>query len=379
MQKAFLGRETIRALKEIIEQHDARRVLLVTGKGSYLHSGARAKIDPLLAGVEVAQFNQFSVNPKIEDVEAGIARLQVDDFDLVIAVGGGSVIDMAKLVNVLSCQPERPLDYITGERALVHRGLPLVAIPTTAGSGSEATRFAVIYVDQVKFSLSDDALLPSHAIVDPQFTFSLSDRSAAISGMDALSQAIESFWSVRSMVESRGYAADAIQTILRVLPSAVEGDEEAREAMAQAAHLAGKAINITTTTAPHALSYHLTTHFNIPHGHAVALTLGEMLLVNGQPAATQLSVDLDSEEYAQRMKALFDLLGCESAQACRDEWYNLMKSIGLETSLYRAGGVMREDLQPMVASVNRERLQNNPVRLSAEELYALLLRIEDNG
>ena len=284
-------------------------------------------------------------------------------------------MDIAKLVNVLSHQPEEVVDYVVDKKPLVNQGLPLVAIPTTSGSGSEATKFAVIYIDQVKFSLSHEYLLPSYAIVDPELTYSLPAKSAAASGMDALSQAVESFWSVRSTEESRELAEKAIKMILNALERSLDGALHAKGQMALAAHLAGKAINMTTTTAPHALSYYLTTYFKIPHGHAVALILGEMLVINAQPTTDNLSPELNYVQYLVQIKTLFLLMGGDCAQACRDQWYNLMRNIGLETSLFQAGGVTREDLSPIVDSVNMERLQNNPVRLSADDLHALLSRL----
>jgi len=352
MQEEIFGEGQITSLGEILRKENARHVLLVTGKRSYHDSGARARLEPLLSEVEVTRFSEFSVNPDLEDVRSGISLMQAEDIDLMIAVGGGSVMDMAKLVNLLSHQSGSPVDYVARGQTLVNKGVPLVAIPTTSGSGSEATRFAVVYVDQVKFSLSHDHLLPSYAIVDSEFTYSLSRKAVAVSGMDALAQAIESFWSVRSTEESRQYAGEAIRIILDMFKASLDGDQKAKGRMAWAAHLAGKAINLTTTTAPHAFSYFLTTYFKIPHGHAVALTLGEILVVNVQPTADNLSPDLDRDEYRGRMERLLQLLGCESVQVCRDKWYNLMQNVGLETSLCHAGGVRREDLQPIVDSVN---------------------------
>src|SRR5207248_4789041 len=125
-----------------------------------------------------------------------------------------------------------------------------------------------------KYSVCHEFLLPDIAIVDPILTHKMSPRLTAITGMDALSQAIESYWSIHSTEESKGYAREAIRIIVDQLPKAVnEPTNDSRLAMARASHLAGKAINVTRTTAPHALSYALTSRFGVPHGQAVSLTL----------------------------------------------------------------------------------------------------------
>src|SRR5262249_51347864 len=142
---------------------------------------------------------------------------------------------------------------------LLNRGLPLVAIPTTAGSGSEATPFAVLYVGHVKHSIAGPAMLPDVAIVDPSLTDSMSPALTAVTGMDAFSQAVESYWCIHSTERSKAYARRAIALVLEHLEVAVTAPrEENRRAMSKAAHLAGRAIAITKTTGAHALSYPLT-------------------------------------------------------------------------------------------------------------------------
>ena len=158
-----------------------------------------------------------------------------------------------------------------------------MAIPSTAGTGTEATRYAVLHKEQSRCSLNHEFLLPDYAIVDPNLTLRLPSYITACTGMDALSQAIESYWCTDSTARSKEDAKRAITSIMRYLLEAVnEPTLEARRAMSEAAYLAGRAINITKTTACHGIAPAFTALFGVPHGHAVGLTLARMLLYNSK-------------------------------------------------------------------------------------------------
>ena len=174
-----------------------------------------------------------------------------------------------------------PQDLLMDSSFIENKGVPLVAVPSTAGTGSEATHFAVIYKENVKYSIAHPYLLPNCAIVDAQFTFELPPYITACSGFDALCQAIESFWSVQASEISKGYAREAIIKIRENLLNSIrESNQKSRQQMAHAALLSGKAINITKTTAPHAISYPFTSLYKISHGHAVSLSLEKFISIS---------------------------------------------------------------------------------------------------
>jgi len=297
----YLGPGGLRHLAEIVAPYD--RLLLVTGETSYETCGAAATVAKL--GKQIVE----------------------EDADIVVAIGGGSIIDRAKLLRL---------------------GVDLVAIPTTAGSGSEATTFAVYYVDGEKHSL--EVRLPEHAIVDAELTFSMPPRLAAVTGMDALAQAIEAYWSVNSTGVSRWHSASAVRRILAALPSSVRGDEGSRVEMSLAANSAGKAINIAKTTACHAISYTITSRFGIPHGHAVALTLPQMIRFNDTSGVAAL-------------------LGAKTTDAAACKVETLMTEIGLEGSL-EALGIY--DIETIVEGVDQQRLRNNPRPLTKKDIRRIL-------
>lgn len=368
-QQEYIGRGGINNLPEILRRANAKKVLLVTGKNSYQQCGAKSILTPLLENVEITVFNQFSANPVFEEAMEGVKLFNSKNCDSIVAVGGGSAIDIAKSINALQAHQGNELSIAKGLDKITRKLHPLFAIPTTAGTGSEATHFAVLYINQKKYSLASDYLLPDVAIVDSQFTDTLPSYIAACTGFDAFCQAIESFWSVNATQQSQQYAEKAIKIIVEQLLDAVEpGSTEAREQMIFAANLAGKAINISKTTAPHALSYTITSLFGLPHGHAVALVLGEFFQLHDQVIRSQNNETSDIAGLSNTMQRLYELLGVKNAMEARIKWKRMMKLCGLESDFNTIGIKSDEDISNIIAGVNIERLSNHPINLAPEML-----------
>jgi alcohol dehydrogenase class IV len=209
--------------------------------------------------------------------------------------------------------------------------------------------------------------------VDPALTASASPQLTAATGMDALAQAIESYWSIHSTGESKTCARRAIELVLRCLPDAVRtGSSSARRGMSKAAHLAGRAINITKTTGAHALSYPLTSYFGIPHGHAVALTLGQWLLFNSEVTEQDVRDPRGAGHVRAAVADLLDLLDCEAGdEGCR-RIGSLCREIGLQTSLGELGVSRAQALEVVVPNVNAERLVNNPRAVTPDALRRIV-------
>jgi alcohol dehydrogenase class IV len=376
-QKEYISFGAVDLYVSILANFSARNILLVTGRESYAKSGAKSHLQNLLKSNKVYVFNDFEPNPKIEDVKMGVELFREAEYDAVIAVGGGSVIDMAKMINFFIENRLDPLNYINGDKEPIRKVKPLIAIPTTAGSGSEATHFAVVYVNHKKHSIEDQSILPEVAIIDSELTMSLPPRITAISGMDALSQAIESYWSIDSTEESRQYAEKAIKMILSNLAVAVNNPtESSRLAMAKAAHLSGKAINITKTSAPHAISYPLTAYFDIPHGHAVALTLPSLLAYNYRVTDNDLLDERGCDYVRAAVERIINLLGAKNIDSANEKIEILMKEIGLETRLEKLDINDREDIEKIVKEgFDPNRVKNNPRMLTHEALREILCNI----
>jgi alcohol dehydrogenase len=378
MQTEFFGTNSLQNIKKIISDVGAKKILLVTGKDSYIKSGAEEKLSKYLDKIYVERYYDFEVNPKIEDVYFGVSIVQKMMPDLIIAIGGGTVIDMAKLINILSSQSNHSFINIIKNSSLISKkGMsPLVSIPTTSGTGSEATHFAVVYVEKRKYSLAHKFMLPEYVIVDSLLSNKIPKKIAASVAIDALSQAIESYWSVGASNKSKQYAEKAIEIILSSIGQAVnENDQNAKDLMAIAANLSGKAINISKTTAAHAISYPISTHFNVPHGHAVGLLLGCFFEINANFEAHSINDSRGVSYVKNTMLQLFKLFGVESSLDCKLAWYKIMNNIGLETKISKLGVCSPEDIDLIVNNVNIERLNNNPVIISVKTLKNLLRSI----
>ncbi|HMQ67463.1 MAG TPA: phosphonoacetaldehyde reductase [Ignavibacteria bacterium] len=374
--KEYFGIGAIQNIPEILKSVNSKNIFLVRGKSSFETSGAEKLLEGLLKEYNVNYFSDFTENPKLADVIKGMDSFIETQSDTVLAVGGGSIIDIAKSVNILSFQANNPESILKGETEIIQRGKPLIAVPTTSGSGSEATHFAVVYSGDKKYSLAHEFILPEYSVVDPQLTFRLPQEITATSGMDAFSQAMESYWNINANDESRKYSTEAIQLIFDSLCKAVnDAGEESRISMSRAAHLAGKAINITKTTGPHALSYYLTSHYGISHGQAVCISLGEFLKFNYEVTENDVNDGASAVEIKQSLDDLAKLSGCKDIDELKMKIHELIISAGLKTRLNELNIKGEDSINQISENVNTERLKNNPRRLTKENIVNILRNI----
>ena len=218
---------------------------------------------------------------------------------------------------------------------------------------------------------------PEYVIVDPQFSYDLPKRITAYSGMDALTQAIESFWNINSTPESKNYSEKAIKLVMEnLLDSVVNPDKKSRLNMAVAANYAGKAINLTKTTACHAISYPITSYFNVPHGHAVALSLPPMIDYNSNVNKDDVLDSRGVKFVKESMKELISIIGASNALKAKEVVLQLMKNIDLETKLGELGIKTDEDIDVIIKNgFNPERVKNNPRKIDENQLRMILEEI----
>tara|TARA_Y100001978_G_C23540553_1_gene359533 strand:- start:68 stop:790 length:723 start_codon:yes stop_codon:yes gene_type:complete len=239
-------------------------------------------------------------------------------------------------------------------------------MPTTAGSGSESTHFCVIYYEKLKYSLSSPQMLPNFVILDFELVKNMPNNIAYCSLFDALSQAVESYWSRFSNEISEKYSLMSIQIILEFFDSyIVEKNFHNSSKMIEASNLSGRAINITKTTAPHALSYALTSFFGLPHGNAVAILL---------PATLKVSFDYLGDKDRKKCTKLFKLFNSSDVDNFCINWLNLMKKCKLSTKA-RDFGVTNSDIEFISEKVNLERLRGHPVSLTKSDLKKIIKKI----
>lgn len=342
-QKQFIGQDSMRNLQRVLHELSVQTVFLVRGNKSYSSCGAESLIGTILHNekIQTVPFVDFSVNPKYEDAERGVIALKASKADCILAVGGGSVMDMAKLIR-----------HFVAEESLQ---IPLLAVPTTAGTGAEATHFAVVYKQGVKNSIEADDILPDYAFVYPDFTFCNSAYLTACTGFDALAQAFESYWNRNANTESKAYAERAIDLLWNQLPKVVQSPtEDLRREVSEGAYWAGRAINITKTTAPHAFSYAFTSHCGYPHGHAVALTFPFFFGLNLRVDDPIIAhIGFGQEKLVEQMSAYVKILGLTYC-GCREE-----------------------HLEDLLAQVNLQRLKNNPVVVTPEIINQLIIFLQN--
>ena len=258
-----------------------KQLLVVHGKYSFSASGAQAMIEALtkcVPDITLHFFSDFEANPTCKQAAHAALRLQKQQIDAMVAIGGGSALDVAKAALAFASEPQQALAILQCHQKMQPLKIPFMAIPTTAGSGSEATHFAVIYHQAKKYSLSHPALQPDFVFLDGDLTRSTDHTVASAAALDVVCQSIESLWSKAATAESQNYAKQALTLCHQHLTDAVvHRQHSAQDRLLEAAYLAGAAINISKTTAPHAFSYHLTQHYHVKHGHAVALCLPHIL------------------------------------------------------------------------------------------------------
>jgi alcohol dehydrogenase class IV/choline kinase len=318
------------------------------------------------------RFSDFTPNPSIEEVRLGVEAFGRGGSDGILAVGGGSAIDVAKCVRRLAQLDAQDLG--PADRARL-QSIPLIAVPTTAGSGSEATHFAVYYDQGVKKSMAHDSMLPDQVFLDPAGLASLPPYPKHAAIVDALAQCVESMWAAGRAEESSDLAERGIRTALAALEGYDnQSDPDSCLAMLEAANLGGRAINLTRTTLAHAMSYGLTTRFGIAHGHAVGLVLPAVWRGLARAAATAE----DPVAVALR-PVLAKLRECFGAVDPVSQFERLMATLRLppiETTHPQAAAL------ELAGGVDPDRMANHPVTVSREQIqtiYATAFTPAQNG
>jgi alcohol dehydrogenase len=365
----------VSALPQLVADLEARRVLLVCGRTSFEASGAAAVLPELERVAVVQRWDDFAPNTDADDLGRGLRVVDVFDPDLVLGIGGGSAMDMAKLLTAYAGRVSGAdvVDVIHAGGTITERDRRLVLVPTTSGSGAETTHFAVVYTGHDKHSIAGPAMLPDRIVLDPTLTLSGSDYQRATSGIDAVCQAIESLWAVGATEDSRVFAREALRILLVHLePFVTDPDLDAATGMSLGAHLAGRAIDVSKTTAAHALSYGLTKRHGVSHGHAVATSLGPFLEAHATATADRLQPGVDPAVHDAAVADVLTAFGVDDGAAARAAFVDLLERIGLEPRLSALGVSDEDEVRALVRTVNVERLGNDPVRFDGDDLAAVL-------
>jgi alcohol dehydrogenase len=355
-------------LDDVASVYSGKNILLVTGKHSFEISGAKKIIFDKLQHEKVFKFSDFSVNPKLKEAIQGVKFARKNNIEVIIAIGGGSVLDTAKLIKAFYGSSGHEESLVIGKSVLIDPLIPIIAIPTTAGSGSEATHYAVVYIGSEKYSLASKYLLPDVVILDGSLSTS-SDRYLKIcNALDAMAQAIESFWAVGANKKSQKHSLAAIELGWKTLHKFVSQNcsESDAQNMIESSNFAGMAINISKTTAAHAWSYTFTSNYNIPHGHAVWLTLPAIFDIHFRESQLTHHKTANQKKFSIDMQTLCSKLNLDTSKI-EDQLTNFLSNIGLEYQMERLGLDTKEKRKLAANQVNIERLKNNPINLDAHK------------
>lgn len=365
MQKIFQGRESYKQIVEILKEISSKKFLLVCGKNSFDALNIQSFIDAECP--DYVRFSGFLPNPKYEQVCRGVEVFNSNNCDAIVAIGGGSAMDVAKCIK-LFCKMNPNENYLKQEFA--DTSIPLIAVPTTAGTGSESTRFAVIYYNDEKQSVTHNSIVPNYAVLDSSLLKSLPLYQKKCAMLDALCQGIESWWSVNSTDESKEYSKIAVETIMQNWRQYIfEDDELAAEQIMIGSNYTGRAINITQTTAPHAFSYKLTSLYGISHGHAVALCLFVIWqrMIDGYKELNERR----GEEYLNMIfNDISRSLGADSPMNAIISCCNILKILDIKSPI-----ITQEEIEILSSSVNTVRLSNNPVVFTNEDIKVVYQKI----
>lgn len=367
MQKIVNG---ITQLPEILKEVGCKKLFLVIDS-SYPFLNIKDTIEALPVEEKV-KFSNFTPNPLYEQVCKGIELVKSSNCDTILAVGGGSAIDVAKCIKLAVLAEEGNAAIIpplVSQRLPIDGAkIPFIAIPTTAGTGSESTHNAVMYYEGTKQTVTNDGVLPEYAVLEPSVLKTLPLYQKKCTMMDALCQGIESWWSINSTDESKVYSKKTVELIMANWHKYIfENDDEAAAQIMLAANYGGRAINITQTTAPHAMSYKITSLYGLPHGHSVAVCLPEVwqyMIEHPEECIDKRGCNYLKAIFVEITKAIGTYTPAEAISAFREMMQEM--ELGSPKSENRDA-----DLEMLSNSVNPVRLKNNPVKIDGENAFLL--------
>lgn len=351
------GEGVIGELSKVATELGCKRGLLVSDP-FFMKSGLAEQIVAASEGALVSIYSQVSPNPEVTEVDACAQQIRENDIDFLVALGGGSALDCCKAAGSVCFTEDSIRKYHGTGVPMPQKHLPLVAIPTTAGTGSEVTCVSVLSDKELgkKGPIVSNAFYPAVALIDPELTYTLPPYMTASCGIDVLCHAVEGYWSKGHQPICDALALHASKLVFKYLRTAVAepSNKEARAKMAEASVIAGLAFTLPKTTSSHACSFPLTNLLHIPHGEACGLTLDYFARINAD------AQDGRNHEFARE-------LGFKDMYEMADAIHQLKVDIGLKCDL-KSYNLTDEQVADLVRISRHPNLYNNPVDITDEML-----------
>ena len=376
-ETSYFGKGAREELAGEIQKRGFKKVFLVSDK-SLVEAGVTAKVEEVLnkANIPYVLYDEIKPNPTIKNVTDGVEACKKAEADLIVAVGGGSSIDTAKGISIVMTNPDRAdIKSLNGASNTVNKGMPLIALPTTAGTAAEVTINYVITDEdaEIKMVCVDPNDIPILAIIDSELMATMPKGLAAATGMDALTHAVEGYITKAHNEMSDMFHMKAIKMIFKYLPAAVnEKDPEAIEMMGLAQYIAGMGFSNVGLGIVHSMAHQLGAVYDTPHGIANAMLLPTVMRFNGEDHAT-----------AQRFREILMNIGRPDAEHLNDQdvintfvWMisELSKAVGITTTI-KDYGAKEEDFEMLAEkSMNDHCKPGNPRDVSKEDFIELYRR-----
>jgi alcohol dehydrogenase len=368
---SYVGQGTIQYLPQVVEPFLVKKILIVTDQTLFKLGVAVKAVESLEAKYELHYYTNVLPEPPLDNAESLVEFTRQGAFELVIGVGGGSALDLAKLAAVMAKNPGQVKEYLnlSGTRKFAKKGLPKMMIPTTAGTGSEVTDITVFSLKSTKDVITHPYLLADVAIVDSDLTLSVPPRITAATGVDALTHAIEAYLSVNANDVTDALAEKAIKLVGESLYRVVRNGEDstARQNMSTASYLAGLSFFNAGVGGVHALAYPLGNQFKIPHGESNAVLLPYVM-------------DYIQDSCTERLAEVYRLLTGDTNQMSKQEaslhcvaiLKNLIVKLGLPASLQEYG-IQFNDLQSLTEDATQQTrlLARSPKPLGKDDIYQI--------
>lgn len=373
-ETSYFGENSRETLVEEIKKRNFKKVFLVSDK-SLVEAGVTNKVEEILkgAGIDYSLYDEIKPNPTIKNVTDGVAACRKSGADVIVAVGGGSSIDTSKGISIVMTNPDRAdIKSLNGLSNTVNKGMPIIALPTTAGTAAEVTINYVITDEErkIKMVCVDPNDIPIVAIVDSDLMSSMPKSLAAATGMDALTHAVEGYITAAHNEISDMFHMQAIKMIFKYLPAAVnEKDREAINKMGMAQYIAGMGFSNVGLGIVHSMAHQLGAVYDTPHGIANAMLLPTVMRFNGKDPAT-----------AQRFREILCEIGRPDAANLNDQdvintfvWMisELSKAVGI-TQTIKDYGVKEEDLEILADKAMEDPCKpGNPREVTKEDFIEL--------
>ena len=373
-ETSYFGKGAREELKEEIKRRGFKKVFLVSDK-SLVEAGVTKKVEEVLESAEIPYvlYDEIKPNPTIKNVQDGVEACKKSKADLIVAVGGGSSMDTAKGISIIMTNPDRSdIKSLNGLSNTVNRGMPVIALPTTAGTAAEVTINYVITDEdaEIKMVCVDPNDIPILAIIDSELMASMPKGLAAATGMDALTHAVEGYITAAHNEMSDMFHMKAIKMIFKYLPAAVnEKEEKAVEMMGLAQYIAGMGFSNVGLGIVHSMAHQLGAVYDTPHGIANAMLLPTVMRFNGEDSAT-----------AQRFREILMNIGRPDAEHLNDQdvintfvWMisELSKAVGITTTI-KDYGAKEEDFEMLAEkAMNDPCKPGNPREVTKEDFIEL--------